>query len=314
MRKLTQEEFLQKARAVHGDKYNYSEAKYDGLTKEVTIICSIHGRFEQRAGDHIQAHGCPRCGIIIRTQARSMGVNKFVKRANRVHQDKYNYSKVKYVGRNTEIEIVCPIHGSFFQIPHNHLQGSGCPKCAIISRAKDQTLDTKQFIERANLIHRGRYNYSKVKYVGCYIEVEIICPVHKSFFQKPYRHLQGQGCRTCSSPRTENLVRDILERLYPLKFPKAHPKFLERLELDCYNEDYKIAIEYNGIQHYKFDPFFHRTEDAFESQQERDRRKKELCLKHGVDLFIIPYEYDYRDPIRLENYIRTLLQDVLLVL
>jgi predicted RNA-binding Zn-ribbon protein involved in translation (DUF1610 family) len=286
------------------------------MKEEVTIICSTHGRFSQTPDKHVHGHGCPRCGITRRAKSQSLDNDEFIKRANIVHQGKYDYSRVEYVNENTNVEILCPVHKQFFQTPKNHIiHQQGCRKCGIVRASRVRALDTKTFIRRAKIVHQDKYDYSKTRYITQSIKVEIVCPVHKSFFQLPDNHVRNrQGCPACSSSRTEELVRSILKRIYNLDFPKAHPDFLERLELDCYNEDYKIAIEYNGIQHYKDIPHFHRTDNSFKEQQERDKRKAELCLKHGVDLFVIPYEYDYRDPIRLENYIRTLLRDVLLVL
>jgi hypothetical protein len=87
------------------------------------------------------------------------------------------------------------------------------------------------------------------------------------------------------------------------------PKWLSRLELDGYNEELKIAFEYNGIQHRELHPFFHRTEEDFWRQQERDMIKKDLCDKKGVKLFVIPDEqdgisYDCSHPDNLKQYLQ----------
>lgn len=53
----------------------------------------------------------------------------FVDRAMSCHGERYDYSKSNYLGARIPIEIICPIHGSFYQLPFNHIRGVGCPKC-----------------------------------------------------------------------------------------------------------------------------------------------------------------------------------------
>jgi hypothetical protein len=117
----------------------------------------------------------------------------------------------------------------------------------------------------------------------------------------------GIGCPECSGSKTESLVRQFLEEITTVKFPKNRPKWLGGLELDCYNVDDKIAVEYQGLQHSKEVPFFHRTEDAFKKQQERDARKRQLCKENGVLLLEIPHTYDYRKPGELRDYIEKMI-------
>ena len=78
------------------------------------------------------------------------------------------------------------------------------------------------------------------------------------------------------------------------RFKKVKPKWLitdekNRLELDLYNEELNLAIEYNGMQHYKYIPFFHRNKGDFEKGQRYDKLKKDLCKKNNVNLVIIHY-------------------------
>ena len=112
------------------------------------------------------------------------------------------------------------------------------------------------------------------------------------------------GCPECSAYKTEKLCRIIIQDITNLTFCKEKPKFLNGLELDGYNKDLQIAFEYNGLQHYKYIPHFHRNGiKDFLSQHFRDRLKKHLCEINGVDLIIIPYIYDYRDEDKLYKFI-----------
>ncbi len=114
---------------------------------------------------------------------------------------------------------------------------------------------------------------------------------------------QNHGCPLCKSRRSEKLCREILQELFEVKFPTKKPLFLRGLELDCYNEDLKLALEYNGKQHYEFVEFFHKTEEKFNKLKERDQKKYKLCEANNIKLIIVPYQYSYLDEIELYKYI-----------
>ena len=123
---------------------------------------------------------------------------EFIKKAREVHGDKYDYSKVEYVNTRTQVRIVCPEHGEFWQTPQKHLAGQGCEKCFRASLTKRYSLGTDKFIEKANLVHKGFYDYSVVEYVNSHTHVQIICPIHGAFPQEPASHLRGHGCPFCA--------------------------------------------------------------------------------------------------------------------
>ena len=190
--RLTTEEFIKRAKEVHGDKYDYSKVKYKSINDIVLIKCSKHGEFFQLAYNHLQGYGCPKCS---RTQR--LTTEEFIKRAREIHNDKYDYSKVEYKNCTTKICIICPDHGKFIQTPNSHLQGSGCPKCALDSSSDSLRLTTEEFIKRAKGIHIDLYGYSKVDYNNNKTPVEIFCKIHGYFTQLPAIHLRGSGCPKC---------------------------------------------------------------------------------------------------------------------
>lgn len=129
-RKLTQDEFIEKAREVHGDKYDYSKVEYINNKTKVCIICPEHGEFLQTPNAHMKKHGCPKCATYIRNpNPQRVGVEKFKERANIIHGNKYNYSLVNFINTTERIDIICPHHGVFNQVAHEHLRGRGCPQC-----------------------------------------------------------------------------------------------------------------------------------------------------------------------------------------
>jgi hypothetical protein len=115
--------FIKRSKGIHGDKYDYSDVEYKNNKSKVKINCSMHGSFIQKAYHHMSGIGCPSCAGKIKTS------ENFIKKAKRVHGDKYDYSEVEYKNINCKVKIICPMHGTFEQNPHNHLSNNGCPIC-----------------------------------------------------------------------------------------------------------------------------------------------------------------------------------------
>jgi very-short-patch-repair endonuclease len=133
MRKLTREDFIKKAKEIHGSKYDYSFVNYINNKTKVTIICHTHGRFEQQPNNHItNQQNCPKCSEVTLTnhnKNQSMGVIDFTKKAKTIHGEKYDYSLVNYINKKTPVIIICEKHGKFSQKPTHHLKKCGCPQC-----------------------------------------------------------------------------------------------------------------------------------------------------------------------------------------
>lgn len=122
---------------------------------------------------------------------RRLTREEFIDRTKEIHRNTYDYSLVKYVTSKTKVKILCSKHGVFEQMPEKHLIKQGCPKCV----GKNKT--TKDFINQAKKVHKDKFDYSLVEYNTGHTKVKIICPAHGVFYQQPYSHLQGQGCRKC---------------------------------------------------------------------------------------------------------------------
>lgn len=71
---------------------------------------------------------------------------QFISEAIKVHGDKYDYSKVEYKGCNTDVLIICPIHGEFSQTPTHHLLGCGCKRCMALREPLSKVLEFKDTI------------------------------------------------------------------------------------------------------------------------------------------------------------------------
>jgi len=141
-KKLTTEEYVQKAKQVHNDKYTYEYTVYHGAAEPVIITCPIHGNFiKNRAADHTNSkEGCPECGKERRTQKNLSNTGEFIEKAKKVHQDRYEYDRTIYTKAKGKVLIKCKIHGYFKQQALTHLQGSGCQKCRYINTGWTHTL------------------------------------------------------------------------------------------------------------------------------------------------------------------------------
>lgn len=127
--KMDTARFIEKAQFKWGDRYDYSQVDFTGGKEKVTIICRIHGPFDQQATSHLQMNGCPRCGFDATAKSKVKDTNHFVAKSELIHGKTYDYSRAVYVTRETPVTIICRKHGEFVQIPHNHYQGKGCPVC-----------------------------------------------------------------------------------------------------------------------------------------------------------------------------------------
>lgn len=186
-KKLTTEEYIARCFKIHGEKYFYSKVVYKGALEKIEIICKRHGSFLQIASEHLRGRGCHNCG------RQTLITQEFIEKAKRIRKiNEYDYSRTEYINCYTKVEIVCKVHGVFQQEPRCHLKGQGCPQCG------DKTSTKEEFIEKSVALYENKFDYSKAIYDNNKTKVEIICPEHGSFFQKPNDHLMGHGCSGCS--------------------------------------------------------------------------------------------------------------------
>ena len=298
VKKLTKKEFIERAKKIHGNKYKYSKVKYIDYETPVRIICPIHGEFQQSPNSHLHSYGCPKCGFEHINEHKKLTTEEFIKRAKKVHGDKYDYSKVEYKNNKTPVTIICPEHGEFKQAPSNHLNGNGCKKCAT----ETSKLTKELFVERAKLVHGDKYDYSKVKYSGSQSKICVICPEHGKFQQRATDHLMGHGCPICNERKLEKETREFLIKQNVSFEYQKHFEWLGRQSLDFYLPELNIAIECQGAQHFESNDFFG-GEKSFIEQLERDNRKKALCEKHNLQLFYVNFDDNVEGKLRciLEN-------------
>jgi very-short-patch-repair endonuclease len=295
-------EFLKRVKNIHGDKYDYSKVDYIGCNNKIIISCNIDGHedFYQTPSSHLVGMGCPKCGIISRSDIRRSNTEEFIEKSVIKHGDKYDYSKVDYEDSSKKVHIICKIHGEFKQKPNSHLNGTGCPVCAGTMKS-----NTDEFIEKSMEVHVNKYDYSKVDYKGAIIKVVIICKIHGEFRQIPNSHLNGTGCPICRTSHGERSIWKYLKKNTILfnrqkRFKNCINK--RPLPFDFYLEKHNLCIEYDGSQHYNIYPKWG-GEKKFNQIQLHDKIKTDYCRENGINLLRIPYtEIDNINEI-LDNYL-----------
>lgn len=294
-------EFINKSKIIHGDKYDYSKVDYKNNITKVALICPIHGEFLMTPSDHLSGYGCRKCGTLISSQKNTLPVEEYIRRFKERWGEQLDFTNLDYKEYKKETILTCKKHGPFLKTPEQSVF-YGCPFCS------GKYLNTQLFIERSIKKHGDFYDYTRVKFINSDTPVEIICPIHGAFWQKPTHHLEGSGCRLCREPRGERKIRLFLQNAHIIHEPqKTFPDLIynHHLYYDFYVEHdaRKILIEFNGEQHYRFIKQFHCDEKGFETQRNRDSFKIKYAYDNGYELLIIPYT-DIEDiDIILTNYL-----------
>lgn len=250
---MSNPEFLKRLSEIWGDKYDYSKVEYVGSDTKVSILCKDHGEFLVYPSSCLKNRPvgqviCPRCNKEKVAEGISLTTEQVVSRCKEIHGTKYTYEKTKYINSYTKIIITCPVHGDKEVNPQNFMRGSGCMECGNIKTGLISRNTVSKFIELASSIHDNKYDYSKVVYSGNKKPVDIVCPTHGIFSQKPNSHTTSKaGCPSCSHTfsRAEEDLRQFITSLGVIN---EKIKLANRKEIDIYCPEKKVGFEYNGLQ------------------------------------------------------------------
>jgi hypothetical protein len=185
------------------------------------IICEVDERYVD--GSKLYKNRCNICGDekiqpssyitkCLKCSHNKYRSNKeeFIKKAIKVHGDRFNYDSAEYVNADTKVKILCNVCNEFiFQSPANHLMGKKCRTCA-----NNKLRSTKEeFLDKARLAHGDKYNYDLAEYINCITKINIFCKTcDKYFVQSPENHLQGQGCRKCSEDKYRSTRDEFIKK------------------------------------------------------------------------------------------------------
>ena len=304
-KKLNIENFILKARKIHGDEYCYEKTVYKDIKTKVQIKHSRCGKlFHQRPNSHLSGNGCPYChSICIKSNTEN-----FIKKAIKVHSNEYDYTKVRYTDAITCVQLKHNKCGKWFwQIPNSHLKGHGCDYCG-----GSMKLTKDVFIKNAIKIHGNKYDYTRVDYVGVMDKVEIKHnKCGKYFLQTPNNHLHHQGCPYCNSSKLELITEKyLMDRKIVYEIQKRYKNCRDKypLPFDFYLSELNILIECNGEQHYKpvnkikgINFTKEQALERFEDRIKKDTIKRNYAKENEIKLIEISYKDIKRIPDILDS-------------
>jgi very-short-patch-repair endonuclease len=270
-------DFIDDARSIWGYKYDYSLVDYKGSHIEV-LIKYDDVIYRQKPVLHLLGYNCER--DIIKNQ------EDFLRKCYDKHGDKYDYSLVEYTGSQNKVKII--FEGKIYeQKAGAHIHSSGLVEKVILKKT------TKQFIKESNEIHNFRYDYSKVNYVNNQTKVIIICSIHGDFEQVSSSHLSGAGCPHCMESKGERKISKFLDQKN-IEYVRQK-KFDDciglryKLPFDFYLPKYRVAIEFDGKQHYEPMEYFGGLE-SYNRLKVNDKIKNDYCEDNFIELIRIRYD------------------------
>ena len=178
------EYFINQAKEVHGNKYDYSLVEYKDIYTKVKIICPVHGEFFQIPVGHLTGRNCIKCGDLKRGKHNKLTTFSFIEKVNIIHSYKYDYQLVKYIKNSIKIKILCPIHNEFEQLPMCHMRGYGCPKCANSLKSKYHSENPTGWTKTNwwKIAEKSKeYDNFKVYIIRCWNEEEEFYKIGRTF-------------------------------------------------------------------------------------------------------------------------------------
>lgn len=299
MRKLTQEVVIAQIKKVHGDRYDLSKVLYVNRRTKICVICPTHGEWFTLTEQLLRGQGCFNCGKNQAGVNKRISTSEFLERAVKVHDQKYLYDLSEYKGIRSKISIYCKIHNIWFnQMAYAHVeQTQGCPECGFENQISKRRMPLEEFINRANIIHDFKYDYSKaVQFNNQNSLITINCPKHGEKDVLVGNHLSGAGCNECKASRGEVAISAYLKHL-GLQFSSQHIfiglKDVRNLRCDFYIKSLNLVIEFNGRQHYEPVNAFG-GEESLKEVQRRDKIKVEYFKHNNIAFEIMTFNDDVK--------------------
>lgn len=220
----------------------------------------------------------------------------FISKAKLAHGNKYDYSKVFYVNSTTNICIICPIHGEFWQRPSEHLRGKGCIKCGqVLCGEKQKQKARETFIERCKKIHKNKYTYEKVNYVDSHTKIIVTCKEHGDFKTEPNRMLNGCGCPKCKSEKAHDVLSKGTSKFIE-ESTRIHGNLYDYNLCNYYNNHTKVTIicSEHGAFEIEAGAHLHGCGCNLCNESNGEKRIRLYLEKYGI-LFVRQYSIKYKD-------------------
>lgn len=213
-RRLTTDDFINKSKLRHGNRYDYRFVEYKNSRNSVVLVCRQHGKFSQIANDHLMGAGCPKCRNMKTTDRLLKTLEQVITEFKELNGNRYDYTNIlSYISSKEKLPIKCKVHGIFYQSANTHLRGYHCWDCGMTKRSRAQKNDPNKAIQTLIDKHGDTYLYDRVLYKGKKNPIEIGCRIHGYFWQVFNCHQGGGGCPTCGGLRAADTRRYSKEEL-----------------------------------------------------------------------------------------------------
>ncbi len=295
------------SKSLFGNVFDYSNCHYINALTKITFRCIKHNHtFSQTSNNHFKCkHPCEICLKESKRETFSDDLELFKSKINKIYGDNFSFENAVYINQRTPISITCLKHNKLItKEPQVFLRGHGCDICSkeLLNQKNSSTTlkEINAFVKKLN----GKCH--SINYINNESKLNFECEFGHNF-SKSWSEVKNslRWCPKCSPNKLigESLARLILEHLLKIELPSAYIDKMEGLQLDGFNENRNIAFEYQGYQHYTKGSHFHSEDSRFESQLNRDRVKKELCLKNGITLIEI-FEFKTIRSGRIELFVQ----------
>jgi len=247
--------FITRSSEIWGNQFDYSNTIYKNSYSKVTIVCKLHGEFQQMPSNHLR-YGCGKCGRSLNNrncELKKKCGSEFSYKASQIHENKYDYSESVYTTACIKLIVICKVHGRFNVSPNNHLRGKGCPKCGLIISSTSKVKSFDEYYPKFKEIHCEKYDYSCVEWKNASTHITVICKVHGQFRILPLLHRNGSGCSKCSNRYSAISVDWLLLMAVKYSTTIQHAQHMgefmipgTRYKSDGYSKSLNIIFEFHG--------------------------------------------------------------------
>lgn len=269
--------------------WKFISKEYLGGSKKHQFICDKEHEIEKTVDHFLNGIGCQVC-----SGKAPLTIEDF-----RIIEEENNWKllSTEYLGKPHELKFKCNFCNTTFDVKSSYLRGKNkkkyCPECNPLKKKTIEEIKSTAISLGFECLSNDCKNSSDKLIWKCKYTHEWDATYNDIFNNK-------SGCPECHRFKNEAKIKHIFEKYFNAKFRKRSKIKVEteqnkkyEIELDGYNEELKIAFEYNGIQHYQYVEHFHNGDiKEFEQQKVRDEIKKEYCLKENIELIVIPYRIE----------------------
>lgn len=282
------QEFIKQCKEKYGDKFLWDKIVYNGKRKKMKFYIDNEKYIEMFPDNFLASNSLFKTKKVKLKNIKDkiFRQNEFIEKAKKKYNNRYDYSKVKYVNNNTKVCIICPVHGEFYVKPSTFISKRyrGCPLCLKENFREKQK---ENFIKCAKKIHKNKYDYSKFKYINAHSKGIVICPVHGEFLISHGHHVSGEGCPKCRQSFLEREVSLLLEKNNISFIQDKQFYIFKKQRPDFYITEINTVIECQGRQHFVCNNYYFgstKVEERFKKTLDYDIRKNQICKKNNIDI------------------------------